>query len=246
MVEFLFVILVITLIYFFLKQKVFNKNYLTVAIFSIFFVVFIVVLHLDNITKNDNITYAILIIAYSFVLGLMTSLFSYFNKDKLKYKVKRYKTIKMYKIMFLTILIIYSLILALMFLIDQSFNSFKIINIVLFSLFFIFNILYNIYFLVNKVKGESVIVVTVDSYVIYDVSSKYIYRLDKILADKTFLVDKTIVGLYKDELTINQFIRVFYLKDYNLNNSDFNKHLHSLLVNWQSSSIIISTKIKKN
>lgn len=149
----------------------------------------------------------------------------------MKKQKQRYKTIKYYKLLFLLLLIVDVFYVAMAFLVDSTFNKHKIVSIIISLLIFAWNIGYRLYFKKHKVTKESFIIVASSGYKIFDVSNKYVYRLNKYLNSKEYRVEKIIIGFDKHYETRNMFIRIFKISNYELNESEYNEQLHKLLLN---------------
>lgn len=246
--EFIIIISLLTMVYFVLNHLIFKRSFKLMMIYSICFIIFVVILKIDDvISKNDNKIYSISTIIYSVILVATSLLIRHSKKDKdclKKTKSKRYKTIKLYRLMLLILLAIDGFCVTLMFLIDSGFDRWKITNLIILFLILTWNIGFNLYFIKHKVKGEAFIVVTKNAYKIVDIKKRFMYRLNDYLNQDDLKIDKMIIGLYKDYHAINKYIRIFYINNYLLKDQDYNKQIHQILLNWPTQTIVLS--INKN
>ncbi len=240
-------IVMLTIAFFALRYTFYkDKNFKVLIIFVVVYNVFIVVLNLNNVIKNQiELVYYLLTIVYGVTLSAINLVVTYF-KDKKDGETKtitiKHKTIKYYRVASFVALIFDALLVIVMFIINPSFDGYKTAHIIILSLIFVWNILYNIYFLKNKVKGEAIIIVTNESYEMIEIEEKYSYKLNDYINNDRFVLNKTVVGLYKTYDNDNKYIRIFYVSKYKLNNPPLDKSMHKLLKDWSHPSIVLDIK----
>lgn len=252
--DYIFMTVFLVGMYFVFKRLFLKKepHYKNVIIYSVSTLVFTSIISIGSIVNKSN---SVLLSIYNIVLILVVSVLTiiYYYRKKDKDVVNKPKEISLtglsimgQRIAYLCFLIIDILIVLLVYLISEGdkFDSNMIIHLVILGLILLWNIGFNIYLIINKVKKISLIVINNYGYVEHEVSGLR-YDLAKMMDLTDIIITREVKGFIKFDKS-SKYIRVFYVDGYILpNESIYSSAIFKHLATWTKSTITLRIKVEE-